>query len=272
MNRPWLPVLSMVLLWSLSLLVEPESLRASERAPDDKEQTEDSAKDEDGFGSGRTSEPDTKSRSTRRKRSSRDEKAEAAAKKDEASEEDDPKAKPKEEDAEESGDDSGFGSGRAKPKVKSLDEDELANDKDKERYVRALKKKFKNERGHYVLMTLEEGYEENQNPQNDPNAPRYQPYRKIQFEVLSGQEEAVAFVVGFVSEYETPWARKPKTTSSRRKRGEEAQPEGPPKPHRDWQVLEMFANEADARAFREVQEIEYSNRERAAKEAQAPGR
>jgi hypothetical protein len=147
-----------------------------------------------------------------------------------------------------------FGSGRKRTGAgKKIDEATLVgDDKEKAKYVKALKKRFKDEEAFYVINTLEEGFESSRGPGEPATPEDYRPYQRMNFHVCAGQDEAVAFVVEFMSEHGAPWEKKPK--ASRKKNAEAAA--GPPKPVRDWQLLDFFRSEADAEAFRSFKQKE----------------
>lgn len=160
-------------------------------------------------------------------------------------------------------DEGGFGSGRkmSTAKSKKLDDASLAGDKDKLRYVKALKKQFAEPNAFYLVQAMEQGVEEDKTG-GDPQAGGQggmKPYEKSEMHVLAGQEEAVGFVVEYMSEYGNPWEKKPKKEKgSRGKKDKQAADKAgsePPKPIRDWKILGYYASSEEA---------EYVKNERAA--------
>jgi hypothetical protein len=159
-------------------------------------------------------------------------------------------------------DEGGFGSGRktSTAKAKKLDDASLAGDKDKLRYVKSLKKQFVEPNAYYLVQAMEQGMEEDKtggDPQSGQAGMR--PYEKSEMHVLAGQEEAVSFVVEYMSEYGNPWEKKPKKEKgSRGKKEKQAADKAgsePPKPVRDWKILGYYATSEEA---------EYVKNERAA--------
>lgn len=223
--------------WLLSLTLCLSLTATSHAAPDDETETEESASDE-GFGAGRGKEKGS------------DETKESA-----------------DDESEEEADDEGFGSGRSKSRSRKVAPLNLEGNKDKERFVRALRRQFRKKDAFYVVTTLEQGFEE------DPKAPpeatgraAYKPYERITFEVLGGQDEAVAFIVEFMGEYDPPWEKKNRRRTSRRSRDEAPAPEGPPNPRRDWKILNAFPEEEIAYDFRNFRQNAFEQEKQRAEE------
>ena len=182
--------------------------------------------------------------------------------KKEMKEEADKKEEPgKQESADE---EEGFGAGRpsSKKKAPKVDTKAIAENKEKAKFLRALQKKFPEKEAVYLLRTIEQGYEKTEDPKEAEAAGLngYVPYEEEKLEICEGQEEAVDFVLDFVSEYGEPWAKKPKPTG--RKKKEEINPNEPPKPLRDWEIINYFADKLTAEAAR----TEYINNQEQARQ------
>lgn len=154
-------------------------------------------------------------------------------------------------------DDQGFGAGRSsnKKKAPKVDTKTFAEDKEKAKFLRALQKKFPEKEAVYLLRTVEQGYEKTDDPKEAEAAGLngYVPYEEEKLEICEGQEEAVSFVLDFLTEYGEPWAKKPKPTG--RKKKEEINPDEPPKPVRDWEIIDHYADKLTAESAR----TEYMN-------------
>lgn len=179
---------------------------------------------------------------------------------------DDAKADPKEmkDDAKEADakeESEGFGSGRvskkrpAKTETPKVDGD----DKEKAKFVRAVQKKFNEKKAVYLLRTLEQGYEKTDDEEKARAAGLngYIPYERMEFEICEGQEEGVSFVLDFMTEFGNPWEKKPKPTG--RKKKESPNPNEPPKPVRDWEILASFPDKLSAEAARDQAINEYEH-------------
>jgi hypothetical protein len=149
-------------------------------------------------------------------------------------------------------DEEGFGAGRSSSKKKApkVDTKVPTEDKEKAKFIRSLQKKFPEKEAVYLLRTIEQGYEKTEDPKEAEAAGLngYVPYEDEKLEICEGQEEAVAFVLDFVTEYGEPWAKKPKPTG--RKKKEEVNPNEPPKPLRDWEIVNYFPDKVTAEAAR----------------------
>ena len=169
----------------------------------------------------------------------------------------DPKSPADKEDAAED-DENGFGAGRKSSKAKKLDEAELSTDKDKARYVKLLRRQFEEEQGYYLVQAMEQGMEEGKDGAGsaDPQAggaalSGFKPYEKSELHVFAGRDEAVSFLVDYMTEYGKPWEKKPKKEKgSRGKKDKQVSADAatgePPKPLRDFKIVDCFASAEEA--------------------------
>ena len=227
---------------------------------DDPPAGEEAAEDDDsGFGAGRKAAEEKGKGKPKRGANKKDAEKEDDAKKDDAKDggdeemkkedgddkEDAPPAKPAEE-----GDD--FGAGRENKKSNKIDPADLENDKDMAKYVKLVSKQFKKDEGYYVIATIEQGLEADKaapaDLKNKASAP-FKPYERIEFQVLNGKDEAVGFVVKYMSEFEKPWEKRKKP-----KKPTGGEIVTLPTPKRDFRALRMFEDQADAEAFRNLQQ------------------
>lgn len=142
------------------------------------------------------------------------------------------------------GKEDGFGAGQAaknEKKDKGLDPADLEADKDLAAYVKRLKKQFKKEDGYYLVTTIEMGMQPDPDAAKDKDAKlTYKKYRDVKFEVLDGQDSAIAFVVEFLGKYNPPWEKKAKGVKATRVKREAGDTPAPPLPQREFQVLSWF--------------------------------
>jgi hypothetical protein len=166
----------------------------------------------------------------------------------------------------------GFGEGRAKAeeeKAKGLDPAELESNKDLAKFVKTLRRQFKREEAYYLIQTTEVGLApEPQAAKGDQVAMK--PYMLANFEVLDGQEAAVARIVKYLGEYDPPWEKK---QPAKGKRGAPAAPAAL-KPKRDWKLLAQFPptkeGEAAAEDARNRKQQEYEFQLKAIEERNKP--
>jgi len=176
-----------------------------------------------------------------------------------------PAAKGDEPKEEEEDDANGFGAGRktSSAKAKKLDDASLAGDKDKLRYVKSVKKQFGEPNAFYLVLAVEQRMEEDKNG-GDPPSGGLKPRETSEMHVLAGQDEAVGFVVEYMSEYGNPWEKKPKKEKGSRGKKEKQDPDKAtneaPKPVRDWKILGYYATSEEA---------EYAKKQRADHETNA---
>lgn len=166
----------------------------------------------------------------------------------------------------------GFGEGRAKAdeeKSKGLDPAELESNKDLAKFVKTLRRQFKKEDAYYLIQTTEVGLApEPQAAKGDQVAMK--PYMLTNFEVLHGQEAAVARIVKYLGEYDPPWERK------RPAKGRGGPPVAPAalKPKREWKLLAQFPptkeGEAAAEDARNRKQQEYEFHVKALEERNNP--
>ena len=151
-------------------------------------------------------------------------------------------------------------------KGKKIDDAELAGDKDKARYVKGLRSHFEFENGYYLVMAMEQGVREEKNaaggaPQaGGGQATGYKPYEKSDLHVLAGRDEAVSFILEYMSEFGNPWEKKGKREKGVRGKKEKSDVADataePPKPMRDWKLMAVYETEREAENAKNYQEYQ----------------
>jgi hypothetical protein len=117
------------------------------------------------------------------------------------------------------------------------DESAVDTDKDRARFERALRKRFKKDDGYYVVRLVEVGQQEDAaqaQTAKDSNV-AYKPYTSVTFEVLAGQDAAVTRLLDYLGEHNPPWQKK---STSKSKASEATS--APRPPQRDWRAVAWF--------------------------------